>query len=322
MKSLPRLSMRPRNGRSENCTTRRATSANSSAMVASARPRGRNAVDGWSVLVPTITVGTERQQQRPQSLRQRRLRRRPARLPPQIREHRDDEPIARPRQYPDRCRRNRIDNGFGEPHRPPRLLHLRRIDRLRDDDTIGLPLLEIAGALQQPGHPAVGFVEAGQQDAEQFGAPVAFDLGEPPSVRDVFGGDDGADCVGILDGKIGDGGDRRLDPRRCGGDGGITQPMRQLAMAATVGMQDRVEREMLLGAQPRMGPHELEIADRTTAEEPQNFVDMIGEVLVEARQHLRIAGSRERRDFVQHRLAQRRSQPPSASPRVGEQREE
>ena len=185
-------------------------------------------------------------------------------------------------------------------------VHLAGIERADRQQAIGQALFEIAARPQQPRDAAVGFVEAGEQHVEEFGVAVAFGGGDDAGVGDIFRRDHGADDVGVFDGEIGDGGDGAI--RRLGARGGdaVAHPARQHAMAAAIGVQRQFQREVLLGAQPRVLAHEAEIAELGAGEQAHHLLDMGLGVLAQFGQDAGIAGFREAADVLHDLAPQRR----------------
>ena len=72
---------------------------------------------------------------------------------------------------------NSVDR-VGQAARARRILHLRRIDGLRQDNAERLVTFEVAGVAQDRRHTSVGLVVALQQNVEQFGTMVAGDIGQ------------------------------------------------------------------------------------------------------------------------------------------------
>ena len=73
--------------------------------------------------------------------------------------------------------------------------------------------------------------------------------------------------------------------------------MRKDSVAASIGMEDRLQRESLPG--PALGAafDEGEIAGSTTAEKRLDLLNVGAGMIAEFRQDIRIAGSPERRNF-------------------------
>jgi hypothetical protein len=108
-------------------------------------------------------------------------------------------------------------------------------------------------------------------------------------VIDILGCNDGADGVGIFNGKVGDNGDGVFLAVAAGGEGGIPNPAGQDSMAAPVSVQDRLERKSLCRPAMCMRSDEIEAAGFAAREQPSDFIDMFAGVMSELRHDVGIA---------------------------------
>ena len=239
------------------------------------------------------------------TLREFGLRRGPSRLPPPGRKHRHHGIVAYAGQYADGRAGQRLGQRIRDALRPRRVFHLRRVDGLGDGHAIGLPLLKVSGALQQPRDAAIGFIVTAQKYIEKLAAAVALGFREGTGVGDVFRGGDRADGVGVFAGEVGGRGYGILHPAAAGRKDGIAQPMRQDFVAAPVSMQRRFKRKPLRGPALRMRPDEIEIAYLAASEQPPDFQHVLAAMAIELRQHSGVARIRKRRNLRHDRMAKR-----------------